>query len=84
VDAVGAWLEVRAGDRTTSREVTVGGGHASGETGWLHTGLGDAEEAEVRVQWPDGETGPWMPVAADSFVTIERGAAEAVPWLPEG
>jgi hypothetical protein len=84
VDAVGAWLEVRAGDRTTSREVTVGGGHASGETGWLHTGLGDAEEAEVRVQWPDGETGPWMPVAADSFVTIERGAADAVPWQPEG
>ena len=84
VDAVGAWLEVRADDRTASREVTVGGGHASGEAGWLHTGLGDATEAEVRVQWPDGETGPWMPVAADSFVTIERGAAEAVPWLPEG
>jgi enediyne biosynthesis protein E4 len=84
VDAVGAWLEVRADDRTTSREVTVGGGHASGEAGWLHTGLGDAEAAQVRVQWPDGETGPWMTVAADSFVTIERGAAEAVPWLPEG
>jgi enediyne biosynthesis protein E4 len=84
VDAVGAWLEVRAGERTTSREVTVGGGHASGEAGWLHTGLGDAEEAEVRVQWQDGATGPWMPVSADSFVTIERGGAEAVPWLPEG
>jgi hypothetical protein len=50
----------------------------------LHTGLGDAETADVRVQWPDGETGPWMPVSADSFVTIERGGAEAVPWLPEG
>jgi hypothetical protein len=84
VDAVGAWLEVRAGDRTTSREVTVGGGHASGEAGWLHTGLGDADEAEVRVQWPDGEKGPWQPVPADSFVTIERGAADAVPWQPEG
>jgi hypothetical protein len=84
VDAVGAWLEVRAGARTTSREVTVGGGHASGEAGWLHTGLGDADAAEVRVQWPDGETGPWTPVSADSFVTIERGAAEAVPWRPEG
>ncbi len=84
VDAIGAWLEVRTDDLTTSREVTVGGGHASGQAGWLHTGLGDATEAEVRVQWPDGETGPWMPVAADSFVTIERGAAHAVPWLPEG
>jgi hypothetical protein len=84
VDAIGAWLEVRTDDRTTSRGVTVGGGHASGQAGWLHTGLGDATEAEVRVQWPDGETGPWTPVAADSFVTIERGAAHAVPWLPEG
>jgi hypothetical protein len=84
VDAVGAWLEVRTGDRTTTREVTVGGGHASGEAGWLHTGLGDADEAEVRVQWPDGEKGPWQPVPADSFVTIERGAADAVPWQPEG
>ena len=52
----------------------------AGRPGWLHTGLGDATEAEVRVQWPDGETGPWMPVAADSFVTIERGAAEPVSW----
>ena len=32
------------GDRTTAREVTVGGGHASGALGWLHTGIGDASE----------------------------------------
>ena len=38
--------------------------------------------AEVRVQWPDGETGPWMTVGADQFVTIERGTAEAVIWQP--
>ena len=31
------------GDGTTSREVTVGGGHAGGQLGWLHFGLGDAE-----------------------------------------
>ena len=28
VDAIGAWVEVRAGGRTDVREVTVGGGHA--------------------------------------------------------
>ena len=28
VDAVGAWVEARIGDRTVAREVTVGGGHA--------------------------------------------------------
>jgi hypothetical protein len=64
------------------RELTIGGGHASGQLGWVHTGLGTADGAEVRVQWPDGETGPWMKVKADQFVTIERGATEPRPWTP--
>jgi hypothetical protein len=82
VDAIGSWVEVRSGDRTMSREVTVGGGHAGGKAGWIHAGLGDATDAEVRVRWPDGETGPWLKVAADQLVTIDRGAAEATPWIP--
>ena len=84
VDAIGAWVEVRLGDRTVVREVTVGGGHAGGKTGWIHVGLGEAPSAEVRVQWPDGETGPWMTVAADQFVTIDRGATNPTAWTPEG
>ncbi|MGZ4673469.1 MAG: CRTAC1 family protein, partial [Ilumatobacteraceae bacterium] len=82
VDAIGAWLDVRVGDRTITREVTVGGGHAGGQLGWLHTGLGAADSAQVRVQWPDGKTGPWMTVRADQFVTIERGASEPTTWVP--
>jgi hypothetical protein len=80
--AVGAWLEVRVGDRTAVQEVTIGGGHVSGELGWLHAGLGDATEADVRVQWPDAEGGPWITVGANQFVTIERGASEAVARSP--
>ncbi|MGH7908300.1 MAG: FG-GAP repeat domain-containing protein, partial [Thermodesulfobacteriota bacterium] len=34
-DAVGAWIEVRAGERMLRRELTVGGGHAGGQLGWL-------------------------------------------------
>jgi len=83
VDAVGAWLEARVGDRTVVREVTVGGGHAGGQLGWIHLGLGEADDVEVRVQWPDGEVGPWMTLPADEFATIERGAAEPARWLPE-
>jgi hypothetical protein len=82
VDAIGAWLDVRIGDRTVTREVTVGGGHVSGELGWLHTGLGKATRAEVRVQWPGGEIGPWMTVDADQFVTITRGSAASVIRTP--
>lgn len=81
-DAIGSWIEVRIGERIIQREVTIGGGHAGGQLGWIHFGLGDADRAELRVQWPDGETGPWLVVEANQFVTVERGASEAVPWLP--
>jgi len=81
-DAIGAWVETRVGDRIVRHEVTVGGGHASGELGWLHSGIGSATSADVRVTWPDGEVGPWQTVQADTFVRIERGAADPVPWTP--
>jgi hypothetical protein len=76
IDAIGAWLEVRVDGATTTREVTIGGGHAGGKSGWIHAGLGAAEGAEVRVTWPDGEVGDWMRVDANRFVTIRRGSDE--------
>ncbi|MBI4932539.1 MAG: CRTAC1 family protein, partial [Actinobacteria bacterium] len=82
-DAIGGWLEVRTGDHIDVRELTIGGGHASGQLGWLHAGLGTTDRADVRVHWPDGEAGPWMTVTADQFVTIERGASEPSPWTPD-
>jgi hypothetical protein len=82
VDAIGAWLDVRVGDRVVSREVTIGGGHAGGQLGWIHVGFGSQDQVEIRVQWPDGETGPWIQVAAGARVTLERGAPAAVPWSP--
>jgi hypothetical protein len=78
-DAIGAWIEVKVGDTTLRREVTVGGGHAGGQLGPSHFGLGTAADAQVRVQWPDGETGPWVRVASNQFVGIERGSTEAHP-----
>ena len=81
-DAIGSWIEIRIGDRTTQREVTVGGGHASGQLGWIHVGLGTADSAEVRVTWPDGETGPWLRVPADGFALLDREPASATAWTP--
>jgi len=80
-DAIGSWIEVRAGGRTMQREVTIGGGQAGGQLGWIHFGIGAADRAEIRVQWPDGETGPWLTLDANRFAVVERGAAEARPWL---
>jgi hypothetical protein len=81
-DAIGAWVAVRAGGLEREREVSVGGGHASGQLVPLHFGLGSAESAEVRVTWPDGEVGPWLPVEADQVVRVERGAPAAQPLAP--
>ncbi len=81
-DAIGSWIEVRAGALTLQRELTVGGGHVGGQLGWVHFGLGEATAADVRVQWPDGQTGPWMHLPANEFAVIERGASEAQPWQP--
>ena len=72
-NAVGAWIEVRAAGRIQRHEVVVGGGHVSGQAGWIHMGLGAAESAEVRVQWPDGAWSPWQRSAANRFLLIERG-----------
>jgi hypothetical protein len=80
-DGIGAWLEVRAGGVTVHRELTIGGGHAGGQLGWTHVGLGGAAQAEVRVTWPDGEVGAWQPVATNQFVILERDQAPA-SWVP--
>ncbi|MBV9329385.1 MAG: CRTAC1 family protein [Chloroflexi bacterium] len=84
VDAIGAWVEVRTGERIQRRELTIGGGHASGQLGWVHFGLGRAAEAEVRVAWPGGEVGPWQRVLANTFAVVRRGADAAEPWSPPG
>jgi hypothetical protein len=72
-DAIGSWLEVRAGHNVMRREITIGGGHASGQLGWWHFGLADATQADVRVVWPDGTNGDWQSVDGNNFYVLERG-----------
>jgi enediyne biosynthesis protein E4 len=81
-DAIGSWVEVRFGDRTAEREVTVGGGHAGGQLGWIHFGVGDADHVGIRVRWPDGHAGPWHELDANTWATIERGTSEPMVWTP--
>jgi hypothetical protein len=83
-NAIGGWVEVRVGERILRRELTVGGGHAGGQLGWVHFGVGTAAGADVRVLWPDGEAAPWFHVTANEFAVVERGAAGARRWSPGG
>jgi enediyne biosynthesis protein E4 len=81
VDAIGAWLEIKRGDKVQRREITVGGGHASGSIGWRHLGLGANAEAELRVVWPDGKVGEWQKLNADQFYLLKKDQI-AVAWKP--
>ena len=75
-DAIGSWIQVRFGDHTIERELTIGGGHASGELGWIHVGLGDADSAEVGSGGPTARSVPgrrWPRTASS------RSRAEANP-----
>ncbi|WP_241427601.1 CRTAC1 family protein [Fertoeibacter niger] len=80
-DAIGGWLELRSGDAVQRREITSGGGHASGQAGWWHFGLGAATGAEARVIWPDGVADDWQPVDANAFYVLERGQPARL-WQP--
>jgi hypothetical protein len=81
-NAVGARLSIRVGARSLTRDIAVGGGHASGQAGFVHIGLGVAERAVIRVRWPDGSWSHGYRVFANQAVLIKRGAEAVRPWYP--
>lgn len=80
-DAIGGWIEVKRGDVVMSREITVGGGHASGQSGWWHFGLGASEQAEVRVIWPGGAASDWQVLDSNTFYDFVRDQPAKI-WTP--
>ena len=79
---IGAFVEVRAGGRVQTREITSGGGHASGQSGWWHVGLGPEASAEIRVTWPGGKAGEWEALTAGAFYTLSPNQPAAVWSAP--
>jgi hypothetical protein len=78
--AIGAMVNIKIGTRVFNRWVGIGGGHASGHSGWLHVGLNNSERAEIRVKWPDGEWSHPYRVFANQFVVIDRANPVARYW----
>jgi len=68
---VGSWIEVKTKGRLQRREITIGGGHAGGQWGWLHFGLDKAKSAQVRFQQPGEKWSSWMPVSANRSIVIK-------------
>ena len=80
---VGAKVTIKTGNVTQSRMVQIGGGHASGQAGFIHVGLGVAERAKIRIQWPNGDWSHEYRVFANNFVQIPRGKPDALYWYPQ-
>lgn len=80
--AVGANVSIKTGNKVQSRRVQIGGGHVSGASGFLHVGLGVAERATVRVQWPDGQWSAGYKLFANQHVIIEREQTTPMQWFP--
>lgn len=72
LNAVGAWVELEAGAGVQVQEITVGGGHVSGQAGPLHFGLGSAARAKIRVIWPDGMASDWHEIESGQQYDLAR------------
>jgi len=73
-DAMGARVEVTTPDGVQWREMRLGESRGSSHQALLHFGLGDATEAQVRVEWPNG-------MSAD-FGTLSAGQTHSLVFDP--
>lgn len=80
--AIGAKIQVKTGNLTQTRTVEIGGGHASGQTGFVHVGLGVAERAAIRIKWPNGDWSQGIRAFANNHVVIRQGATTPIYWFP--
>ncbi|WP_298932852.1 CRTAC1 family protein [uncultured Ruegeria sp.] len=70
--AIGGFIEVKTNLGSQTREVTLGGGHAGGSIGTHHFGLGGADQIDIRMIWPDGETSDWQRVSSGQTARLTR------------
>lgn len=72
---LGARIEVTAEDLDYEREITDAVNfHSQSEIGYVHLGLGGAENADVRIVWADGTSDCFEPNAGE-VVTATKGSS---------
>jgi hypothetical protein len=81
-NAIGAKISVKTGNLNQNKTIQIGGGHASGQIGFTHFGLGVAERTTIRVQWPNGDWSHPYKVFANNHVVIKRDKNIANYWYP--
>jgi hypothetical protein len=77
-DAVGARVEVQAGDQTLNRQRKGGGSLASAHDPRMLIGIGAAIRADrVTIRWPSGQVDECSDVPAEHDVLIREGEGQA-------
>ena len=76
-DAVGTVVELSSGDMSYARELRFGEGFAGQNSSTLILGLGEAEQASLKVNWISGKSQEISELAAGSLVTIFENPAES-------
>jgi len=72
-EAIGAWVELRAGDTTQRRQVMPTRSYLSQVELPVTFGLGSAERVDaLRIQWPDGSTQEVSVDAVDAVLHVEQ------------
>ncbi len=79
-EAIGAQVEVVAGERTVSQVLSRGAGFVSCQAPELIFGLGGAPVAAVTVRWPGGAVESFGELGAGSRVLLVEGTGAAAPF----
>jgi hypothetical protein len=78
-DAVGAYVEVAAGDNRWTAAVTAGDGYECSNEKILHFGLGKTQRIDqVKIQWPNGVTEAVGPFDCGKRIQIIEGTDIAI------
>lgn len=80
--AIGAKITVVTQGHSQTKTIQLGGGHASGQSGFTHFGLGNAKSAKIKVSWPGGLDHQEFQVDANKFVVIKRSSPKPLYWQP--
>ncbi len=82
-DAIGARVEVEAGDLRQVREVYAGSSFLSTHSTWLIFGIGDRERTDsVIVRWPGGDAERFPSVTSRQMVVLTEGTGQPVTAAP--
>jgi enediyne biosynthesis protein E4 len=72
--AIGARVSVRYGGKVQAQQVLSQASFYSVNDFRLHFGLGDADTADLEIQWPTGKKEILAKVASDQLVTVREGS----------